>query len=100
MISSASSHREASRAVASSLLPPGDALALVQRAKSERIPILGIDGFHVGPDFTGPELAHSIDLSGASCRTNPWAVAIAFLEERDQSGLHFEVVLGDSPVGR
>jgi hypothetical protein len=79
------------------LLPP-DALALVQRARSERVPILGIDGFHLGPAAMVPDLAHSIDFSGASCRTNPWSEAEAFLEERAGSGMYFEVVLGAPPA--
>lgn len=76
------------------LFTPADALSLVQKARSARVPILGIDGFYLGPASTQPDLAHGIDLSGASCRTNPWAEAVAFLEEREESALHFEVILG------
>lgn len=75
------------------MLAPADACALVERARRERIPVLGIDGFRLGSESTQPDLAHSIDFSSAPFRADPWSAAAAFLEERIQSGLHFEVVL-------
>jgi hypothetical protein len=82
------------------MLPPAHALEMVRRARSARIPILGIDAFHLGPTSTQPDLAHSVDYSGASCRSNPWSEAEAFLEDRISSGMYFEVVLGDTETGR
>ena len=76
------------------MLRPADAIALVRRARAERIPVLGVEAFHLGPDSTRPLLDHTLDFSGASCRTNPWSEAEAFLEERAESDMHFEVVLG------
>jgi hypothetical protein len=75
------------------ILPAPDALALIQRARREHVPVLGLDAFRLTPSTTQPDLANSIDFSGASCRTNPWAEAEAFLEERLASGLEFEVIL-------
>src|SRR3982751_6195829 len=79
------------------MLRPADALALVRRARAERVPVLGVDAFDLGPAATRPLSEHTLDFSGASCRTNPWSEAEAFLEERAESDMHFEVVLGDAP---
>ena len=75
------------------ILPAPDALALVQRARGAGVGVLGVDAFRLTPTTTQPDLMHSLDLSGASCRTNPWAEAEAFLAERLVSGLEFEVIL-------
>lgn len=75
------------------ILPAPDALALIQRARKERVPVLGLDAFRLTVSTTQPDLANSIDFSGASCRTNPWAEAEAFLEERLAGDLAFEVIL-------
>lgn len=76
------------------MLPPADALALVRRARAEGIAVLGVDGFLLGPDSTRPVPGDTLDLSGASIPADPWSDAEAFLERRLDSGLHFEVVLG------
>ena len=77
-------------------LPVSDALALVRRARAGRRPVLGITGYE-SSGATRPDHVNSIDFVGASCRTNPWAEAEAFLEERDGTTMHFEVMLGDPP---
>ena len=82
------------------LLPASIAAELVRRARAERIAVLGIEGFRLEPDATRPDLGQILDLGGAGCRTNPWAEAEAFLEERAGAGLHFEVVLGEAVPGR
>lgn len=75
------------------------AIDLVRRARAERIPVLGIDAFRLSPEATEPDSGHTLDFSGSSCRTNPWAEAEAFLADRVASDLRFEVVLGDPPSG-
>ena len=77
-------------------LPVSDALAVVRRARAERLPVLGITGYESSA-ATRPDHVNSIDFVGASCRTNPWAEAEAFLEEREGGTMHFEVTLGDPP---
>ncbi len=72
-----------------------DALSMVQEASRHRIAVLGIDAFRLSPTTTQPDMEHSIDLSWPPVASDPWAVAVAFLQERRQLGLHFEVVLAD-----
>ena len=74
-------------------LPADAAVAMVRRARSARIPVLGIDAARLEPQRTVPDLAHTLDFAGAGCRTNPWSEAEAFLEDRADLGLSFEVVL-------
>jgi hypothetical protein len=77
------------------ILTPEAAIDLVRRARAERIPVLGLDAFRLSREATEPDYHHTLDFSGASCRTNAWAEAEAFLADRLGAGLHFEVVLGD-----
>jgi hypothetical protein len=76
-------------------LDAAGALALVRQARAARRPVLGIDGFQDAGADARLDHANSIDFVGASCRTNPWAEAEAFLEEREGTALHFRVALGE-----
>jgi hypothetical protein len=77
------------------LLSHSHAMALIRRARAERIPILGLDGFHVHGDTLQPDMAHSVDLSSLEAGADTWEPAERFLEERRSADLQFEVVLGD-----
>ena len=76
---------------------PRYSLAATERATPAA---LGIDAARLERDATVPDLGQTLDFGGAGCRTNPWAEAEAFLEERADSGLHFDVVLGSVAPGR
>ena len=81
------------------LLQPADAIALVDRAAEEGVPIVSVSG--MVPDSTPvePPREHAADYSprvaeGHGC----WQEADQFIRERSQLGLVFELTLGDDPV--
>jgi hypothetical protein len=81
------------------LLAPADALALVDRAAEEGVPILRIDGFRVTDGSTASPSEHLADFSDAVARGHGcWEDAESFIRERDGLGLVFELSLGDDPV--
>lgn len=71
------------------LLDADQALAMIGRARELAVPVLGIDGFWITEDATQPDIGHSIDLGGGA---SSWAEAVAFVNERAETGLMFEVV--------
>ena len=75
-------------------LPADAALDLVRRARAARIPVLGVEGY-ADAGAAAPDPMHVLDFGGAGCRTNPWAEAEAFLDERADAGLWLAVALGD-----
>ena len=84
--------------VAILILAPAHALALVEQAAKERVPVLGIDGFHVSGSTVQPDLSHSTDYSRSESIGN-WQAASQFLREHAAAVSGFEVVLGESGSG-
>ena len=82
------------------LLCADDAMALVRRAASVRVPILGVDGLFVSARSTTSPLEHIADFSSAVAKGDGcWGDAESFITSRRQLGLSFEVVLGDRTGG-
>ena len=79
-------------------LEPRVAVEMVQRCREGNVNILGIDAFRLSEGKTQPVMDESIDYTTtsnpASRATDRWSHAEAFLRERLNSGLHFEVVCG------
>jgi hypothetical protein len=81
------------------LFEPAVALALIDRAAEEGVPILGVDGCFVTDGRVESPLSHTADFSAAVAQGHGcWADAEAFIRERGDLGLVFEVGLGDDPV--
>jgi hypothetical protein len=81
------------------LLSRADAVALVDRAAEEGVPILGIDGFRVAGQSIEPDLDETADYSTAVAEGHGcWEDAEAFLRSRSDTGLVFELTLGSDPV--
>ena len=80
------------------LMLDGDrALEFVERARTARVPVLGVNGFILQGERTISPLEHLADYSravgtGQGC----WDAAAAFIRERRMLDLAFEVVLGGS----
>lgn len=78
------------------LFHPADAIAIVSRCRSEKLRILGIDGFLITENTTQPLMESSVDFSSKS-RTklteDNWQEAEEFLRQRESSGLVFEIVI-------
>jgi len=81
------------------LLSPADALALVNRAAEEGVPIVGIDGLRVGESSTEPALEHIAEFATAVAQGHGcWQDAEAVIRGRRAPGLVFALALGDDPV--
>src|SRR2546422_11581630 len=81
------------------LLPPTDAIDLINRSRQEGVPVLGIDGFRITAATTQPVMEHSVDFSMEedSDRTvDVWDEAELFVRKRQHQGLVFEIVLDSS----
>ncbi len=78
------------------VLSAADACAMVRRAESEGVKILGIDSFTLPGDSIQPSMEHSVDYSSRGYYSDSdWNAAVTFIETKAQLGLFFEVVLGD-----
>jgi hypothetical protein len=71
------------------LLAPTDALRFIDECERSDVDILGVEGFKVFGDKIQPCQEHSFDLYGES--TNSHAIATAFIEQRINCNLWFEV---------
>ena len=81
------------------LLSAADAVALVERAANEGLPVLGIDGISVSQGRTDSLVENIADFSSAvSAGKGCWEEAKAFIDVRRRGGLVFEVVLGEAHV--
>ena len=81
------------------LLRAPDAIALVNRAAEEGVPILGVEGFVVTPTSTESPIEHIADYSSAVALGHGcWQDAESFIRDRASTGLVFELTLGDDPV--
>jgi hypothetical protein len=81
------------------LFRAADAIDLVRSAADEGVPILGLDGLRVTESTAESPLEHLADYSrrvadGHGC----WQEAEAFIRERQQADLLFEVTLGSDPI--
>jgi hypothetical protein len=78
---------------------PADALALVDRAAEEGVPIVRVDGRPAGGGADAPREQLVADFSAAVAQGHGcWADAEAFIKERGKLGLVFGFVLGDDPI--
>ena len=81
------------------LLLPTDAIALVNRAADEGVPILSVDGFHVSATRAEEPLEHFADFSEAAKQGHGcWEEADAFIRQRSNFGFLFEIALGGDPI--
>ena len=81
------------------LLRVPDAIDLVNRAAEEGVPIIGVDGFVVTPASTQSPIEHIADYSDAVAQGHGcWQDAESFIQARADTGLVFELTLGDDPV--
>ena len=75
------------------LLQAPDTLALIDAARAQGVPILGIETFLLEADAVRPQMDHILDLSGADSRHDTWNEARGFILERSTTGYWFEVTL-------
>ncbi len=81
------------------LLAGADALALIDRAAEEGVPIVGIHGFRVGGGEAEPDRDQIADYSAAVAEGHGcWEDAETFIRARSDTDLVFELTLGDDPV--
>jgi hypothetical protein len=80
-------------------LDPALALEMIEVARSQQVPVAGVDGFFLTEASTQPSMEHSLDLGGAWYRVNTWDEAAQFIKSKSDLGLRFEITLvEDSPV--
>lgn len=75
------------------LLPAWDAVGLVGQARKERVPILAVGTFV--PTEQGLRHIETFNLSGGAARDG-WDEAERFIEDLRDSGLQFQVELGEA----
>ena len=81
------------------LLAGADALALVDRAAEEGVPIVGIDGFRMAGELVEADRDEVADFAAAVAEGHGcWEEAEAFIRTRSDTGLVFALTLGDDPV--
>jgi len=68
------------------------ALAFIEAARQQQTPVLGVDSFVVTDTSTQPLMEHTLDLS-VSGPTDTWSEARRFVEERQDLGFMFEIVV-------
>ena len=74
-------------------LKPQDAIDLIEAARQQRKPILGIDAFIVTDIATQPLMEHSADYSDQLDSLDTWSAAHEHIEQRRNLGFVFEVVI-------
>lgn len=77
------------------LLPPSAATELIAVARTERVRVLGVDGFFLSENGTLPSMEHSIDLSQSDGPADPWNSATQFVQRWPALDLWFEIVLDE-----
>jgi hypothetical protein len=81
------------------LLRAADALALVDRAAEEGVPIVRVDGVRLAAQGAEASPEHAADFSPAVAEGHGcWEDAEAFIRARSDADLVFELTLGDDPV--
>lgn len=75
---------------------PSDAVALIERARQARIPVLGVDAFILSNEATQPMMEHSADFTSRrkDSAVDSWTAAAEFLRAYRSTDFYFEVVLG------
>jgi hypothetical protein len=81
------------------LLHPPDALALVDRAAEEGVPIVVVDGLGAGASRRAHPLERVADFSAAVAEGHGcWEVADAVIRDRSEPGMVFRITLGGDPI--
>lgn len=81
------------------LLRVADALALVNRAAEEGVPVVGVDSLRVTERAVEVPAEHAADFSSAVAEGHGcWQAADAFIRERGGLGLVFGLTLGNDPI--
>ena len=75
------------------LLSPTDAVRFVKTCQEQGIAVLGVEGFKVSGANLQPFQEHSIDF--VEMTKDAYEATIQFLQDRQETGLWFEVVTGD-----
>lgn len=74
-------------------LKPQDAIDLIETARQQNKPILGVDVFRVTGTVTQPSMEHSVDYSNQLASIDTWSAARSHIDERRDKGLLFEVTI-------
>lgn len=72
------------------LLPETAAIEFIEALRGIGAPVLGVDSFEIKSGNICPLLDHILDLS-SGCK-DTWSEATAFIKQRREAELHFEVV--------
>ena len=81
------------------LLRAGDAIALINRAGDEGVPVVAIAGVHVADDaVTSPPTPLADFRTAVAAGHGCWAEAEACVRARTDAGIAFEIALGSDPV--
>jgi hypothetical protein len=75
------------------MLTAPDALEFIEAARQQQVPILGVDSFILTETTTLPLMEHMLDLSVDGLIDDTWSEALRFVEERQDFGFMFEVVI-------
>ena len=70
-----------------------DALAFIDEARAERIPVLGIETLTLTEHTTQSHLDHILDLSDADETFDTWSRAAQFVSERADGDYFFDVTV-------
>jgi hypothetical protein len=74
------------------MLTAPDAIVFIETARQQQAPILGVDTF-ILTEATLPLMEHMLDLSVDGVIDDTWSEALRFVEERQDFGFMFEVVI-------
>lgn len=78
------------------LFEPAEALALIEFGREREWEFLGIDGFKLTGEFIQPFQEHSVDFTnGIYNGGNEYDFGVKFIRDRENLGLHFELVFSD-----
>ena len=75
------------------LFRASDARALVDAARAQGVPVLGVETFLLTPEATQPQVDHILDLSGANEQCDTWTEAQRFITDRGAGDYFFEVTV-------
>jgi hypothetical protein len=72
---------------------PDEAIELIEAARHQNNPILGVDSFIVSETSTQPFMEHGPDYSNLPRSADTWSKAREFIEQQRNAGFLFEVVI-------
>ena len=75
------------------LFRASDASALVEAARAQGVPVLGVETFLLTAEATHPQMDHILDLSGANEQRDTWTEAHRFITDRGGGDYFFEVTV-------